>query len=265
MIKKLIIPAIIGLLSCGLVMGQTAKTTNLKAPEGLLCDLLNDNFPGYMKPVRTSNQQPAFSWMITDSVPGIMQAAYRIIVSDNRDAINANTGNLWDTGKVITSGSVCQIYNGNRLLPNTQYFWKVKYWDRNGCESDFSKPASFYTKNDLIPYSTERYELVENDQLPVHITRSANLVKADFGRTAFGKFKLNLRVTKKDTILIHLGEVLDATGRINRHPDGFLRYAAYPVLLNPEQQVYTIDFKPDEKNTGEDAIPIPESIGVIMQ
>ncbi len=62
--------------------------------------------------------------------------AYRLIASDTRGNI------LWDSGKVESSQMSFIPYpldTPSRLRVN----WKVKLWDENGLEGEWSEPAFF--------------------------------------------------------------------------------------------------------------------------
>lgn len=250
-------------LSYGL-SGQNKTPYSLQAPTGLLCDLLDDHTHGNLNPVTISNRQPAFSWMMEDTIPGINQKAYKLIVSDNIDVINLNQGNIWDTGKVNSSSSVAQIYSGDSLWSNKQYFWKVKYWDNEERESDYSVASSFYTANNLVAHQTARYELLMTEQYPESIYQLNNIISVDFGKAAFGKLQLRLNSKKHGVIKIRLGESLTANGRINRKPTGATRYAEYSLAIVPGKHTYNLKFRPNKRNTGRNAAQIPDAIGVVM-
>ncbi|WP_229750438.1 alpha-L-rhamnosidase [Paenibacillus nasutitermitis] len=98
-------------------------------------------------PIGTDHPQPAFSWMLQagQDTRGCKQSAYRIIVSNEEDHIVHNRGDVWDTGKVLSSQSQHLIYNGSPLASCTRYYWKVKVWDQHGAESEWSKPSHWET------------------------------------------------------------------------------------------------------------------------
>jgi len=246
------------------ISGQHHVSDKFQAPTGLLCDLLDDHRSGNPMPVLISETHPAFSWIMNNPMPYAQQKAYQIIVSDHLNDITLNNGNVWNSGKVKASSSAGIIYQGNPLLPDKQYFWKVKLWDKQGSVSEYSACSSFKTTSELCPYATNRYGLVTTEQLPVQIRQTGRLLKADFGKDAFGKLKLRLFSKTNDTIQIRLGESLNPDESINRKPSGTIRYAEHRLGIQPGFNTYNLQLNPDKRNTGPDAIKIPDSIGVIM-
>ena len=51
---------------------------------------------------------------------------------------------LWDSGKIASDANLVK-YKGEKLLPNTHYFWAVKVWNDEGDESSLSEVATFQT------------------------------------------------------------------------------------------------------------------------
>jgi alpha-L-rhamnosidase len=108
------------------------------AVSNLRCEYLEN-------PLGVDIQNPRFSWNIITGERGLMQSAYRIIISDNRNALMKETGNIWDSGKV-PSEMTCNIsYEGVPLKSGTTYFWSVSIWNQNGEQSSWAEPAFFST------------------------------------------------------------------------------------------------------------------------
>lgn len=76
--------------------------------------------------------QPRLSWQIDANVNDVKQTAYQIIVASTQENLNANTADLWDSGKVASDESVNIIYNGKTLTNRQNAFWKVKIWTNKG-------------------------------------------------------------------------------------------------------------------------------------
>jgi alpha-L-rhamnosidase len=74
-----------------------------------------------------------------------IQTAYKILLADNSEDIEQNIGNVWNSGKIISGESIHVRPDKFKLQAGTAYFWKVKVWDRNGIESDWSTAAGFMT------------------------------------------------------------------------------------------------------------------------
>jgi alpha-L-rhamnosidase len=85
--------------------------------------------------------QPRFSWVLSSVQRNQKQSAYEILVASNEENLNQNKGDLWDSGKVAGSESAQIAYGGSELKTAEQCFWKVKVWDGDGNESEFSQPA----------------------------------------------------------------------------------------------------------------------------
>ena len=89
--------------------------------------------------------KPQFSWNLKSGKRNQFQSAYHVLVADNPQLLKRDSGNVWDTKKVDTDQSINIVYHGRNLKPGKKYYWKVKVWDKNGKESNWSKSATFYT------------------------------------------------------------------------------------------------------------------------
>lgn len=214
--------------------------------------------------VEIAQKKPFFGWEVNSKQKNTLQAAYRILVASNLKDINHNIGDIWDSGKIESRKSVNVSYAGSDLKPNTIYFWKVKTWDNHGNESEFSAISQFITATKLEDYATARYPLQKLDEHPVHISDQSDKVKfIDFGKSAFGRLRLNLEGGKGSyTIKIRLGEVVK-DGKIDRNPGGARRFSSYRLNLNGGWNTYLIAIRPDMKNTGPNAIIMPAYAGEV--
>ncbi len=86
---------------------------------------------------------PQLSWQIESEKRAVSQAAYQIIVSDSQAALSTDDGNIWDSGKIKSQRSSGIKYDGKKLKSRIRYYWKVKIWDQNNIESEWSSPAFF--------------------------------------------------------------------------------------------------------------------------
>ena len=107
--------------------------------------------PGHLKCEYLSNpegidmQAPRFFWKLTSNEDAQYQTAYQILVATSQDKLDQNIGDAFDSKKVVNSKSTQIEYKGKRLEPATQYFWKVKVWDKNKVASEWSETAKFST------------------------------------------------------------------------------------------------------------------------
>ena len=211
-----------------------------------------------------AQKQPFFGWVVNSDQNNTIQIAYQILVASSLENIQKNLGDCWDSGKVQSDQSVNITYSGKTLKPNSVYFWKVKTWDNHGVRSSFSSVSQFKTAAKLVDYATAQYPLQKQDVYPTSIKSfSASETFIDFGKAAFGRIRLTLLgKTVSDTILVHLGEA-QKDERINRIPGGTIRYSAYRLALKKGWNTYVIAISPDKRNTGPNAILMPEYIGEV--
>jgi len=211
-----------------------------------------------------AQKQPFFGWIVNSDQNNTVQVAYQTLVSSSLENIRKNIGDCWDSGKTESDQSVNVIYAGKELQPNLVYFWKVKTWDNHGVESVFSAVSQFKTATTLAEYATARYPLQKQDVYPVSIkSLPGSHSFIDFGKAAFGTIRLTLLgKTDVDTVTIHLGEA-QKDGRINRTPGGTIRYSVHKLALKKGWNTYEIVLNPDKRNTGPQAILMPEYIGEV--
>lgn len=116
-------------------------------------------------PLGIDNTIPRFSWKLVDESQeqGQEQTAYQILVSSNIETLNSNLGDIWDSGKMPTNESVNVKFEGNNLKSGKQYFWKVKVWDANGLESNWSEVANF-SMGLLLPNDWKGAWIYKKDQ-----------------------------------------------------------------------------------------------------
>ncbi len=104
--------------------------------------------PGYLRsydkvnPVGT-DQKPYFGWFFSDPDDGELQTAYQILVSTSPEQLWAGTGDVWDSGKVLSGMQNHVEYAGRPLAAATRYYWAVRTWDKKGKAGPYSEPATF--------------------------------------------------------------------------------------------------------------------------
>lgn len=125
LIRLLIFCILIALSACG------QKALQIK---NLYCE-------NKVNPVGIETPTPRFSWILESRERNQLQTAYRILVASNREGLKDNEGDIWDSGKVESGQSVLVTFNGNNLETAKKYYWKVKIWDKNENESDWSISA----------------------------------------------------------------------------------------------------------------------------
>jgi len=107
------------------------------APCGLRCEYLSD-------PNGIDVVTPRLSWRIESDDPvarGIAQTAYQILVASSPDKLDADIGDLWDTGKMDDGESLHHAYSGTALVSGAAAFWKVRVWYGGDTPSAWSSTA----------------------------------------------------------------------------------------------------------------------------
>ena len=85
--------------------------------------------------------EPRLTWLVTSNERAQRQTAYHILVASSQANLDANTGDLWDSGKVASSETALIPYGGAPLQARTPYWWKVRVWDANDAASTWSPSA----------------------------------------------------------------------------------------------------------------------------
>ena len=96
---------------------------------------------GLVKPEGVDMPMPRLSWQLkADNQSNVLQKAYRIIVASSPQLLQANKGNVWDSGKTKSDVSLWIPFAGTELKSSNTYYWKVKVWTNKG-ETEWSEPT----------------------------------------------------------------------------------------------------------------------------
>lgn len=96
-------------------------------------NLLTENLSN---PIGIDATKPRFSWQLISNKRNIIQTAYEIKVSLNKETV-------WSSGKITSAQSVQINYGGKTLQSEKKYTWHVRVWDNNGKASAWSNVATF--------------------------------------------------------------------------------------------------------------------------
>ena len=110
----------------------------INPPYDLKCEYL-------VNPIGIDIVNPRFSWILDHQERNQYQSAYQVIVSSEKSLLLSEVGNMWDSGKVISEKNYNIPYKGKPLISDSTYYWKIKWWDKNNIESDYSQPSTFGT------------------------------------------------------------------------------------------------------------------------
>lgn len=95
------------------------------------------------EPIAIHYTNPLLSWNVKTQTTGFEQTAYRILVSSNQESLKKNGGTYWDSGKVMSSGSIYIPYTGKELSSREKLYWKVMVWDHKDEPSEWSKVSKW--------------------------------------------------------------------------------------------------------------------------
>lgn len=128
------------MMGCCMAMAGTACAAGagVKAVQ-LCCEYLSN-------PLAVGLSTPRLSWRLEASdtgARGARQTAYQILAASSAEKLVADTGDLWDSGKVEDGESLHHPYQGPALAARQRVFWKVRVWDENDRVSDWSAPAEW--------------------------------------------------------------------------------------------------------------------------
>ena len=89
-------------------------------------------------PLGIETGQPCFSWQIQAQQRNFEQSAWQILVADSPEKLQAGNGNIWDSGKTLSSASILVPFKGKELKAGQTYYWKVRSWDKEDSPSRWS-------------------------------------------------------------------------------------------------------------------------------
>jgi hypothetical protein len=247
----------LGLVLVGLILSGLALAQEPAAPSGLMCELM-------ARPELASigDATPEFSWVVGSAG---RQMACQILVASDREGLDKDRGDLWDSGRVATRQSTAVEYAGKPLPNHAACFWKVRTWRDDGEASPYSQAQMFRTGTLGGPDETTRYPLATTMIPPTRVVKKAEgHYFLDFAKAAFGTVELTVTSPTPDRkVEVHLGEVR-AGDAIDRHPGGSRRYRMMTLTLDEGTRTYRVLVTPDKRNTGPQAVKMPEYTGEAM-
>lgn len=119
----------------GILLLPFQKMAPVVSLQNTTCEML-------VNPMGIDVAKPRFAWHIISAERNVMQTAYHILVASSAEKLNANEGDLWDSGKVTEETSIHVKYDGKPLQSRMRAFWKVKTWTSAG-ESEWSVINTF--------------------------------------------------------------------------------------------------------------------------
>ncbi|WP_100612782.1 sulfatase-like hydrolase/transferase [Confluentibacter lentus] len=214
------------------------------------------------KDVKVLDAKPEFGWTVP--LTSKIQSAYQILVASSEKIIDANNGDVWDSGQVRSGASTNVEYQGKPLENGKNYFWKVRIWDDENrlVEYSNSQEFSFGEHTNYMISTKNKFEISKIN--PVIFENCGDFYFIDFGKAAFATMNFNYKAKKPHTLKIRIGEQLEGNS-INRKPfeRSHIRYQEVLVYVTPNKTKYQISIKPDERNTLPGK-PLPNGFPVLM-
>ncbi|HEY1788995.1 MAG TPA: alpha-L-rhamnosidase C-terminal domain-containing protein, partial [Verrucomicrobiae bacterium] len=237
---------------------------------GLLCELLD-----HPEQTVITAESPAFCWDYQPFFRNDSQAGYHLIVSSSQALADAGTGDMWDSGWILTSNSINIPYAGSALQPNAHYFWRVQTVSCAGQIGAFSGIQQFNTASQLSnPLTTSGVIYQQPDAgsancsplryvaaAPVLVTNTApGTWFIDFGQDAFGYATVQANGSFSGTMVqAGFGEMTNGYA-VNASPPATVRYGVSTFTLQNGNSIYSV-YPPSFSGR---AISPPSSFGVVM-
>jgi len=222
---------------------QVQKNTDSGSgvPDGLMVEFIREP-----SGVIVADNRPEYSWIVPEKA--VFQKAFQILVSSSEGKIDQNIGDIWNSTQIRSQKSANIEHDGERLKPHRSYYWKVCIWDQNNLRSDYSSVQVFTTGRFDESVSTKNCFEIEKIPPVIFKKTASDSYFIDFGRDAFGTLELTYRTDKTETLIVRLGE-RTKNGRIDRDPDGTIRYQEVELKVSPQQIHYLLELPPDSRNT----------------
>ena len=96
-------------------------------------------------PLAIGTREPCFSWVVPFEGRNRYQTGYRILVASTQANLEEGVADCWDSGRVESGKSMHVSYAGTKLISNSDYYWSVELWGKEGAENWVSSPQIFGT------------------------------------------------------------------------------------------------------------------------
>ena len=126
------------LAAFGWLLGAVAASAFAAAPSAPTSLRVDD----VVGPVGTE-ATPYFGWLDNDTNANEIQTGCEILVATSSSNLDANLGDVWDSGEVLSRSENHVVYAGVPLAADTKYFWKVRTWNREGNAGPYSTNSTF--------------------------------------------------------------------------------------------------------------------------
>lgn len=111
--------------------------------EDIIIKVASQSCENRIDPLGIDVLYPRLSWNLESTFRNKKQSAYQILVSNSKEILSNNIGNLWDSKKINSNKSIRIKYDGKKLSSEMICYWKVRVWDDDGTVSDWSNTAQW--------------------------------------------------------------------------------------------------------------------------
>lgn len=98
-----------------------------------------------LKSIKTDHPGILLSWQVKTSQRGWRQSAYHVQVANSPEDLKTQGKPIWDSGAINSEQSNLVPSTEMVLKPAQTYFWRVKVWNQENQESEWSETAVFRT------------------------------------------------------------------------------------------------------------------------
>jgi len=95
-------------------------------------------------PIGIDTVNPSLSWSLNSSGKNQSQNAYRIVVSSSKEKLDQGIYDMWDSQQVNSTSNYGITYEGTELESRQRVYWKVKSWDSEGNEAEWSEEPAYW-------------------------------------------------------------------------------------------------------------------------
>ncbi|MDR2674562.1 MAG: glycoside hydrolase family 78 protein [Opitutaceae bacterium] len=105
-------------------------------PYDIRCDSM-------VNPPGVDSAPPRLSWKLQSMERGERQTAWQVLAASSMEALLADRGDVWDSGRREGDAQLSVPYGGRALASSERVFWKVRAWGRDGGASPWSAPGEW--------------------------------------------------------------------------------------------------------------------------
>jgi hypothetical protein len=135
----------------------------------------------FVDPLGVDVARPRLSWQVETTVPARQnqsQSAYRVLAATTRAQLDADQGDLWDSGEVASHETLNVVWGGKPLTTHQEVLWKVRVWDETRQPSGWSAPARFVAGvMNARDWTGQWISAFPKDRVPVGIGYHAALIE----------------------------------------------------------------------------------------